>query len=115
MAATMERLDEYRTHNAQFCKRIFDFLSIMVVAQVIAPVIRFASVLTSMYTDKSRMIMDDNNGLTKPGSKGRPFIINHLDMEQYLGRYAGLMLYLKDMDEGMYAKLCAVRARNVLQ
>jgi len=34
MAATMERLDEYRTHNAQFCKRIFDFLSIMVVAQV---------------------------------------------------------------------------------
>jgi len=35
MAATMERLDEYKTHNSQFCKRIFDFLSIMVVAQVI--------------------------------------------------------------------------------
>jgi hypothetical protein len=34
MAATMERLDEYRTHNAQFCKRIFDYLSIMCVAQV---------------------------------------------------------------------------------
>lgn len=34
MAATMERLDEYRTYNSQFCKRIFDYLSIMVVAQV---------------------------------------------------------------------------------
>jgi hypothetical protein len=88
MAATMERLDEYRTHNSQFCKRIFDFLSIMIVAQ-------------------SKMILDDNNGLTKPDSKGRPTILNHLDMEQYLGRYAGLMLYLKEMDEGVYAKLCA--------
>jgi exocyst complex component 1 len=35
MAATMERLNEYRTYNTQFCKRMFDFLSIMFVAQVI--------------------------------------------------------------------------------
>lgn len=34
MAATMERLQEYRTHNTQFCKRILDFLSIMFTAQV---------------------------------------------------------------------------------
>jgi hypothetical protein len=34
MAATMERLQEYKTHNSQFCKRIFDFLSIMFTAQV---------------------------------------------------------------------------------
>lgn len=34
MAATMERLQEYRTYNSQFCKRVFDFLSIMIVAQV---------------------------------------------------------------------------------
>jgi hypothetical protein len=34
MAATMERLQEYKTHNAQFCKRMFDFLSIMFTAQV---------------------------------------------------------------------------------
>jgi hypothetical protein len=30
----MERLQEYKTHNAQFCKRMFDFLSIMFIAQV---------------------------------------------------------------------------------
>lgn len=34
MAATMERLEEYRTYNAQFCKRLFDFLKIMCDAQV---------------------------------------------------------------------------------
>jgi hypothetical protein len=29
-------------------------------------------------------------------------------MEKYLGRYSGLILYLKEMDEVSYAKLCAV-------
>ncbi|KAF7967554.1 hypothetical protein HWV62_33929 [Athelia sp. TMB] len=88
MAATMERLDEYRTHNSQFCKRIYDFLSIMTTAQ-------------------SKMILDENGGIKKSGGKGRPSIVGHRDLEQYLGRYAGLMLYLKEMDEGVYAKLCA--------
>ena len=34
MAATMERLDEYRTHTQQFFKRVYDYLSIIFVAQV---------------------------------------------------------------------------------
>ena len=34
MAAGMERLSEYKTYNSQFCKRIFDYLSIMFTAQV---------------------------------------------------------------------------------
>lgn len=37
MAAGMERLSEYRTYNSQFCKRIFDYLSIMFTAQVSRP------------------------------------------------------------------------------
>ncbi|KAJ7630772.1 exocyst complex component sec3 subunit [Roridomyces roridus] len=87
MAATMERLQEYRTHNAQFCKRIFDFLSIM-------------------FTAQAQMLLGSNDGLTKEG-RGMPKMLNHQDIEQYLGRYAGLMLYLKEMDEKVYAKLCA--------
>lgn len=35
MAATMERLSEYQTHNKQFAKRLLDFLSIMFTAQVL--------------------------------------------------------------------------------
>ena len=34
MAATMERLDEYKKYNAQFCKRVLDYLSIVFTAQV---------------------------------------------------------------------------------
>ncbi|KII93765.1 hypothetical protein PLICRDRAFT_152811 [Plicaturopsis crispa FD-325 SS-3] len=85
MAATMERLDEYRTHNAQFCKRIFDFLSIM-------------------FTAQASMLLGDTDGIVR---RGRPALIDHQDMETYLGRYGGLMLYLKEMDETVYAKLCA--------
>lgn len=36
MAAAIERISEYQTHNAQFCKRISDFLFIMVKFQVSA-------------------------------------------------------------------------------
>lgn len=28
MAASIERLNEYKTHNSQFCKKVFDFLNI---------------------------------------------------------------------------------------
>ncbi|KAI0961988.1 hypothetical protein AcW1_000916 [Taiwanofungus camphoratus] len=87
MAATMERLDEYRTHNSQFCKRLLDYLSIM-------------------FTARSKMLLGDTDGVTK-SPKGKPYIVDHRDMENYLGRYGGLMLYLKETDEGIYAKLCA--------
>ncbi|KAF8578441.1 hypothetical protein K439DRAFT_1638802 [Ramaria rubella] len=81
MAATMERLEEYRTHNSQFCKRLHDFLQIMFSVQ------------------SDRTIND----------KGRNQIElrRHADLESYLGRYAGLMLYLKEMGEDWYSKVCA--------
>ena len=55
------------------------------------------------------MLLDDRDGIMKPGGRSRAVAIQHQDMERYLGRYSGLMLYLKEMDEGVYAKLCAVR------
>jgi hypothetical protein len=54
------------------------------------------------------MLLGNTDGLTKAESRGRPSMVPHQDIEQYLGRYAGLMLYLKEMDEKVYAKLCAV-------
>jgi exocyst complex component 1 len=55
------------------------------------------------------MLLGDQDGIIRPGGKSRAVVvIQHKDMEQYLGRYSGLMLYLKEMDEGVYAKLCAV-------
>ncbi|KAF9785840.1 exocyst complex component sec3 subunit [Thelephora terrestris] len=88
MAAGMERLSEYKTYNSQFCKRIFDYLSIM-------------------FTAQSKMLLGDSNGVTKGGNRRRASMVDHKTMEKYLGRYSGLILYLKEMDEAMYAKLCA--------
>ncbi|KAJ3511244.1 hypothetical protein NMY22_g15712 [Coprinellus aureogranulatus] len=87
MAATMERLQDYKTHNSQFCKRISDFLS-------------------TMFTAQSELLLGDNNGIINP-SQGYSVIVQHDDIEKFLGRYAGLMLYLKEMDEAAYGKLCA--------
>lgn len=88
MAATMERLQEYRTHNAQFCKRIFDYLTIM-------------------FTAQSKMLLGDFDGVKKDRN-GKPMIVPHTEFEEYAGRYSGLLLYLKEMDEAVYGKLCAV-------
>ncbi|KAJ3870293.1 exocyst complex component Sec3-domain-containing protein [Lentinula novae-zelandiae] len=87
MAATMERLQEYRTHNAQFCKRIFDYLTIM-------------------FTAQSKMLLGDFDGVKKDRN-GKPMIVPHTEFEEYAGRYSGLLLYLKEMDEAVYGKLCA--------
>ncbi|KAI0830519.1 exocyst complex component Sec3-domain-containing protein [Trametes gibbosa] len=87
MAATMERLDEYKKYNAQFCKRILDYLSIM-------------------FTAQGKMLLGDNNGVVK-STRGRPSLKDHKALETYLDRYRGLLLYLKEMDESAYAKLCA--------
>ncbi|KAJ4485946.1 exocyst complex component Sec3-domain-containing protein [Lentinula aciculospora] len=87
MAATMERLQEYKTHNAQFCKRVFDYLTIM-------------------FTAQSKMLLGDSDGIKKDRN-GRPTILPHTEFEAYTGRYSGLMLYLKEMDEAIYGRLCA--------
>ncbi|KAL5533999.1 hypothetical protein ACEPAG_459 [Sanghuangporus baumii] len=88
MAATMERLDEYRMHNNQFCKRVLDFLTIM-------------------FTAQSNLLLGDTNGLVSSSDVGSLVILNHRPLEVYLGRYCGLMLYLREMDETKYSKICA--------
>ena len=53
------------------------------------------------------MLLGDHNGISK-NAKGKPAMVDHKPLEEYLGRYGGLMLYLKEMDETTYGKLCAV-------
>ena len=93
MAATMERLDEYRGYNAQFCKRVLDYLSIV-------------------FTAQGKMLLGDDNGVSK-SARGRVSLKDHRNFETYLERYHGLLLYLKEMDETAYAKICAVSTRLV--
>ena len=93
MAATMERLDEYKKYNAQFCKRVLDYLSIV-------------------FTAQGKMLLGDDNGVSRP-MRGRVTIKDHRNFESYLERYRGLLLYLKEMDESAYAKICAVSTHTM--
>jgi exocyst complex component 1 len=55
------------------------------------------------------MLLGETDGLSVSSQKGaRPTVLNHRDLEEYLGRYGGLLIYLKEMDDNIYAKLCAV-------
>ena len=56
------------------------------------------------------MLLGSNNGVTKGGNRRRASMADHKTREKYLGRYSGLILYLKEMDEAVYARLCGVRA-----
>lgn len=44
----------------------------------------------------------------KDAKSANPIIKNHLSMEKNLVKYAGLILYMKELDEDRYQKLCAV-------
>ncbi|KAH8991916.1 exocyst complex component sec3 subunit [Lactarius akahatsu] len=88
MAATMERLEEYRIHNTQFCKRLYDYLCIM-------------------FTAQSTLLLGQSNGLSKSSGRRNMEIKGHKELESYLDRYCGLILYMREMDEVAYGKLCA--------
>ena len=42
------------------------------------------------------------------GERRSPVLRPHKELEDYLGKYCGLMLYLREMDEDKYSKICAV-------
>ncbi|GAA5919946.1 hypothetical protein JCM1841_000062 [Sporobolomyces salmonicolor] len=84
MAAASERVGEYRTKASQFCKRVFDFLSIMFKFQI------------------------DQLLNPKAGTKARgQRLPSHAQMEEFLGRYCGLMLFVKEIDQGRYQMICS--------
>ncbi|KAG8712989.1 hypothetical protein FRC11_013627, partial [Ceratobasidium sp. 423] len=86
MSATIERLAEYKTYNQQFCIRILEFLGIM---------FGYQSEQLLDYAEKTKQ------------THTQPALHPHTSMEKYLSKYSGLMLYLREMDENRYSKVCA--------
>ncbi|KAJ9110665.1 hypothetical protein QFC19_001494 [Naganishia cerealis] len=85
MAATIERTQEYETHNRQFCSRLTEYLFIMFKFQCEMALSAAASAVKNP----------------------NPTIPEHTQLEDKLGKYCGLVLYMKEMDEERYQKLCA--------
>ncbi|GHJ89203.1 hypothetical protein NliqN6_5605 [Naganishia liquefaciens] len=85
MAATIERTQEYETNNRQFCSRLSEYLLIMFKFQ--------CEMALSLAADALKTVP--------------PEIPKHAQLEDKLGKYCGLVLYMKEMDEERYQKLCA--------
>ncbi|KAM0792567.1 hypothetical protein ACM66B_005230 [Microbotryomycetes sp. NB124-2] len=83
MAAANEHVAEYRAKAAQFAKRTFEFLTIMFKFQI------------------------DQILNPKEGTRSKATLPTHSKLEDFLGRYCGIMLFVKEMDKGFYQQICA--------
>lgn len=96
----MERLEEYKTHNYQFCKRLHDYLQIRFGVQVCYALFFEVHLL---------MILVQSDKTLNVKGRRESILSRHKEMEEYLSRYAGLTMYLKEMNDEWYSKVCAVR------
>jgi len=55
------------------------------------------------------MLLGDNSGVVMSERRGgRPRLVPHKELEAYLGRYSGLVLYVKETEESIYSRICGV-------
>jgi hypothetical protein len=100
VAATIARMREYQENSQQFCKRLQDYLDVAFKHQV------------RLYILARWLIADEKSESTLAGfRKGRrknDGLQAHTSMGEYLMMYEGLVLYMKEMDEDRYQRLCSV-------
>ncbi|CAD6905109.1 unnamed protein product [Tilletia controversa] len=96
VSAATERLDEYRTLSERFCKRLFDHVNLTLTAET-----------SSYLSDPARQ-----NALS-PSRHPGPSLQNHANLEELLGRYCGLVLYMKETSPAYFARLCSVYHASV--
>lgn len=97
---------EYQENSAQFCKRLFDYLDITFKHQA-----SWAS--TSTRSDGSEVVLtglqsDSTLAEYRKTSKKTSSLAPHTSMGEFLMMYEGLVLYIKEMDEERYQRLCSV-------
>jgi hypothetical protein len=59
---------------------------------------------------QSTLLLGKTNGLSKSSKHRNLDMKSHKELENHLDRYSGLILYMREMDELAYGKLCAVSA-----
>ncbi|ORX34673.1 exocyst complex component Sec3-domain-containing protein [Kockovaella imperatae] len=82
VAATIARMREYQDQSSHFCKRMLEYLDVT---------FRYQS----------------DTALTDSRKSGKKALAPHTAMGEFLMQYEGLVLYIKEMDEARYQKLCS--------
>ncbi|KAK0543955.1 hypothetical protein OC845_005868, partial [Tilletia horrida] len=96
VSAATERLDDYRALSERFCKRVFDHVNLTLTAET-----------ASYLSDPQRQ-----NALSSSRHPG-PSLQNHAHLEELLGRYCGLVLYMKETSPGYFARLSSAYYASV--
>jgi hypothetical protein len=99
VAATIARMREYQENSHQFCKRLQDYLDVAFKHQV-----RLDFHLRSVADVKSESTLAE----FRKGRRKNDGLQAHTSMGEYLMMYEGLVLYMKEMDEDRYQRLCSV-------
>ncbi|OCF36139.1 exocyst protein [Kwoniella heveanensis CBS 569] len=92
VAATIAHMREYQENSTQFCKRISDYLDV-----------------TFKYQSETTLAE------YRKTAKKTMTLAPHQSMGEYLMTYEGLVLYVKEMDEARYQKLCSNYMSTVSQ
>ncbi|KAK0536314.1 hypothetical protein OC834_001218 [Tilletia horrida] len=96
VSAATERLDEYRALSERFCKRVFDHINLTLTAET-----------ASYLSDPARQ------SALGPSRHPGPSLQNHAHLEELLGRYCGLVLYMKETSPSYFSRLCAAYYASV--
>lgn len=103
VAATIARLREYQENSSQFCKRLLDYLDIAFKHQVRRLFLLFSRESIANKIQSESTLVDFRKNRRKDAG-----LEPHKAMGEYLMMYEGLVLYIKEMDEDRYQRLCSV-------
>lgn len=87
MAAAAERLADHEAISSRFCKRVLDYLNV------------------TFNTETQRLLADPQRqqALQPP----HPSLPDHEPMEEVLGQYCGLLLYMKEVSSATFSRVSA--------
>lgn len=87
MSAATERLAEHEATSARFCKRVLDYLNV------------------TFNVETQRLLSDPAR--TRALAPPNPSLEDHGSMEMVLGRYCGLLLYMKEVSPQNFSRVSA--------
>ncbi|ETS61045.1 hypothetical protein PaG_04983 [Moesziomyces aphidis] len=87
MAAAAERLADHEAISSRFCKRILDYLNV------------------TFSAESQRLLSDPNR--QKALQPPHPTLPDHAPMEEALGQYCGLLLYMKEVSSATFSRVSA--------
>lgn len=87
MAAAAERLADHEAISSRFCKRVLDYLNV------------------TFHAETQRLLADPSRQMAL--QPPHPSLRDHAPMEEVLGQYCGLLLYMREVSSATFSRVSA--------